>query len=309
MSALRGMVVVFLGLAGIAIGVSALPRFRRATLGRRLVPYLGALGPRRSRLLETRAVRGGWWSTFDPMREALGEWLHRCFDDGLELGERLAAAGAAPDESAFRTRQVTWGLAGLAGGLAVGLLLVAGRSAAPVLAIGLAVVASFGGVLACDRDLTRRAERRRAEIRSALPTVVDLLCLAVTAGESLRTALGMTAEAVPGALGDELRAALRAARAGGALVEALEARARPIGLPELDRLVVSIAAAQERGLPLADVLRALAFDLREHERRSLIEVAGRKQVSMLVPVVMLILPVAIVFAFYPGVVAIRTLAR
>ena len=43
--------------------------------------------------------------------------------------------------------------------------------------------------------------------------------------------------------------------------------------------------------------------------RELIEVAGRKQISMLLPVVALILPVAIVFAFYPGVVAIRTLAR
>jgi hypothetical protein len=30
---------------------------------------------------------------------------------------------------------------------------------------------------------------------------------------------------------------------------------------------------------------------------------------MLVPVIGLILPVAIVFAFYPGVIAIRTLAR
>ena len=71
----------------------------------------------------------------------------------------------------------------------------------------------------------------------------------------------------------------------------------------------AVGAAQERGIPLADALRSLAFDLREHDKRELIEVAGRKQISMLVPVVTLILPVAIVFAFYPGVVAIRTLAR
>lgn len=309
MTAVRGVLVVFLGLCGVAAMCSALPRFRRATVGRRLVPYLGALGPQRSNLLEGGAPTPGFWRALDPMRDALARRLHRVFDDGVELPERLAAAGLTSDASAFRGRQVTWGLTGLAGGLALGVLLVAGRSSSPVLAVGLALLAGIGGVVACDRDLTRRIERRRTEIRLALPTVVDLLCLGVTAGESLRSALGMTADAVAGPLGDELRAALRSARAGRPLVAALEARVRPIGLPELDRLVGAIAAAQERGLPLAEVLRALAFDLREFERRGLIETAGRKQVSMLVPVVTLILPIAIVFAFYPGVVAIRTLAR
>lgn len=309
MTAIRGVFVVLLGLCGVVVIVSSLPRFRRATLGRRLVPYLGALGPQRSSLLDGTAPSPGLWSALDPLRDALARRLHRVFDDGVELPGRLAAAGLTMDASAFRGRQVTWGLGGLAGGLAFGLVLVAGRSSSPALAGGLALVGAIGGVVACDRDLTRRTERRRTEIRLALPTVVDLLCLAVTAGESLRTALGMTADAVAGPLGDEMRAALRTARMGQPLIAALEARARPVGLPELDRLVGAIAAAHERGLPLADVLRALAFDLREFERRGLIEIAGRKQVSMLVPVVVLILPVALVFAFYPGVVAIRTLAR
>jgi tight adherence protein C len=139
--------------------------------------------------------------------------------------------------------------------------------------------------------------------------VVDLVCLAVTAGESLRGALGNVVEVGGGPLGDELRRALRAARGGIPLVTALEQRARLLSLAPFDRFVAAIAAAQERGIPLADALRSLAFDLREHDKRELIELAGKKQISMLVPVVTLILPVAIVFAFYPGVVAIRTLAR
>ena len=44
------------------------------------------------------------------------------------------------------------------------------------------------------------------------------------------------------------------------------------------------------------------------ERVALVEAAGRKQVTMLMPVVALILPVALVFAFFPGVVAIRNLS-
>ena len=81
-------------------------------------------------------------------------------------------------------------------------------------------------------------------------------------------------------------------RGGTPLVAALEQRARVLELPPFDRFVAAVAAAQERGIPLADALRSLAFDLREHDKRELIEVAGRKQISMLVPVVMLILPVA-----------------
>jgi tight adherence protein C len=93
------------------------------------------------------------------------------------------------------------------------------------------------------------------------------------------------------------------------LVDALEHRARVLGLVPFERFVASIAAAQERGIPLADSLRAMAFDVREAQKRTTIEAAGRKQVSMLVPVVGLILPVAIVFAFFPGLVAVRTLVR
>ena len=152
--------------------------------------------------------------------------------------------------------------------------------------------------------------RRRDAARAALPTVVDLVCLAVTAGESLRGALGMVVDVGGGPLGDELRRALRAARGGTPLVAALEQRARALDLAPV-RSVRRARSAPRRnaGIPLADALRSLAFDLREHDKRELIEVAGRKQISMLVPVVTLILPVAIVFAFYPGVVAIRTLAR
>ena len=310
MNALRGVVVVLLGGLGVVLAASALPRFRRSVLARRLTPYLGALGPRQSVLLGTVRPSTGLVAVFDPVLELLGGRLHRLLDDGQELPERLQAAGSRLDASGFRSAQVTWGLGGLVAGLLLGLFLAAtGRSVSPVFMLGMAVAFGAAGVAARDRALSKAVTRRREQARMALPTVVDLMCLAVTAGESLRAALGMVAEAGGGPLSEELRRALRAARTGTPLAEALEARAAVLGLPAFDRFVASVVAAQERGIPLADALRSLAFDLREHDKRELIEVAGRKQISMLVPVVALILPVAIVFAFYPGIVAIRTLAR
>jgi pilus assembly protein TadC len=173
----------------------------------------------------------------------------------------------------------------------------------------LAVALAAAGVVGRDRALTRAVARRRDRARAEFPTVVDMVCVAVTAGESLRGALELVARDGAGPLASELRVALRAARGGLPLATALGQAAQRLGLPVFDRFVGAVVAAQERGISLAEALRAMAFDVREAEKREVIEAAGRKQVSMLVPVVGLILPVAIVFAFYPGVVAIKTLAR
>jgi tight adherence protein C len=66
-----------------------------------------------------------------------------------------------------------------------------------------------------------------------------------------------------------------------------------------------MAFAVERGTPLAVVLHAQAADVREAERRALIESGARREVAMMVPVVFLVLPVVIVFAFWPGLVGLR----
>ena len=68
------------------------------------------------------------------------------------------------------------------------------------------------------------------------------------------------------------------------------------------RFAQGVAVAVERGTPLADVLHAQAADVREAGRRELIETAARKEVLMMVPVVFLVLPVTVLFAFWPGVV-------
>jgi len=70
------------------------------------------------------------------------------------------------------------------------------------------------------------------------------------------------------------------------------------------RFADGIAVAVERGTPLADVLHAQAADVREAGRRELIETAARKEIFMMVPVVFLILPVTVLFAFYPGVIGL-----
>jgi tight adherence protein C len=66
-----------------------------------------------------------------------------------------------------------------------------------------------------------------------------------------------------------------------------------------------MAVAVDRGTPLAAVLHAQAADAREAGRRALIESGARREVLMMVPVVFLILPVTVLFAFWPGVVGLH----
>jgi tight adherence protein C len=78
-------------------------------------------------------------------------------------------------------------------------------------------------------------------------------------------------------------------------------------VPVLARFVDGMLIALERGTPLADVLRAQAADVREAGRRELLESGGRREVGMLVPVVFGILPTTVLFALYPGLLAVSAL--
>ena len=63
--------------------------------------------------------------------------------------------------------------------------------------------------------------------------------------------------------------------------------------------------ALERGAPLAAVLRAQAGDARDEAKRTIIELAGRKEIAMLVPLIFMILPVTVAFALFPGYLVLQ----
>lgn len=107
-----------------------------------------------------------------------------------------------------------------------------------------------------------------------------------------------------GELSVDLRRVLAAIRTGEPVGAAFDTLAATTGVPQVARFAQGVAVAVERGTPLADVLHAQAADVREAGRRDLIEAAARKEVLMMVPVVFLVLPVTVLFAFWPGVVGL-----
>jgi tight adherence protein C len=222
------------------------------------------------------------------------------------LRRRLDQLGDEARVEQFRAEQVVWGVAG---GAAGALLAFAGSvagvaSSAPV-AVGLFVVGAMSGVLGRDHWLSVQLRRREERIFAEFPVVAELLALAVGAGEGAVGALERVSRTCSGELPAELRRTLAEVRAGGSLVQALERLAVRTDLAVLARFVDGVVVAIERGTPLGEVLRAQAQDVREFSRRRLIEIGGRREIAMLVPVVFLVLPVTVLFAVFPGLAVLE----
>jgi tight adherence protein C len=166
-----------------------------------------------------------------------------------------------------------------------------------------------GGVIGRDWWLTQQVQRREQLLLAEFPVVAELLALAVTAGEGPAAAIARVARLSGGELARELGGALARSRAGVPLPEALQRVADSTSLDALARFIDGLLVAIERGTPLAEVLRAQAADVREGGKRRLLEAGGRKEIQMMVPVVFLVLPVTIVFALFPGLISIVSLAQ
>lgn len=243
-----------------------------------------------------------------PWLESAARGLETALGGRESVRRRLERAGTPMSIEDFRISQVMWGLAAFGAAVVVGLLgpaRDAGR-ALPWLLVccGSAVVA----VLARDSALTRRVRRREERMLAEFPVVADLLALAVAAGEGPAGALDRVVTSCRGELPDELAVVLAQSRTGVPLARALDAFAQRNGLAVVSRFAEGFAVAIERGTPLVDVLSAQSADVREAAKRELIETGARKEVAMMVPVVFLIMPVTLLFAFFPGVVGLNLLA-
>jgi tight adherence protein C len=231
--------------------------------------------------------------------------VERVLGGSGSVSRRLERARLPMTVHEFRISQVVWGL--------VGFLVTAVPAAvlalhSPERALPLLVMCGCAfalGVLLRENRLTAQVARRERRILAEFPTVAELLALAVAAGESPVAALDRVVRRSQGELAADLRDVLAEVRTGTPIARAFDDLAASSGLPAVSRFAEGVAIAIERGTPLADVLHAQAGDVREAGRRALIESGARREVLMMVPVVFLVLPTVVVFAFWPGLVGLR----
>ena len=298
------------GLLGAAIGIgvwlvaTVAVDARRTQLSVRVLPYLRDL-PRPSTLPAPASSRNAFAGVFGPMLGSAGRGVERVLGGAASVRRRLVRAGLEMDVAQFRVEQVIWGLVGFTL-TAVPSAIVAARSPERSVPLMIFCVVAFAvGVLLRENRLTAQVTQRERLILQEFPTVAELLALAVAAGESPVAALTRVVGRSHGALSAELGRVLAQVRTGTPITRAFDDLASRSGLAVVSRFAEGVAIAVERGTPLSDVLHAQAGDVREAGRRALIESGARREVLMMVPVVFLVLPTVVVFAFWPGLVGLN----
>lgn len=300
-------------LCGLGLGtglwalIGMLPRLSRPRLQNRVAPYVTDVSSIAREFVARRSV--------DPL-PVFGMLLAPAISRArvllaLMLGGtattalRLRQSGSDSSVEAFRSQQLLWAV----GGLGTGILVAAGVAQVHPLPvpIELGIVLVFGacGVVLRDHLLQRTAKRRLARLAEELPTTLEFITLSLSAGEGILDALRRVSQVSGGELAREFGRVVAEVNTGVPLIGALDALAAGIQLAPLSRCVDQLTGALERGTPLAEVLRAQAQDARDDAKRDLLELAGKKEVAMLVPLVFLILPVTVVFALLPGVLVLQ----
>jgi tight adherence protein C len=296
---------------GLLLAVLATPPMRRQTMSDRIAPYvLDAARP--SRLL-TGSANGGTVTalgrlTAPLVRDAV-KFIDKVLGGQVSVERRLAALDSPLTVDQFRVEQVVWGACGAAAGAALGFLAVLLGQSNPLILILLIVACAAGGVLGRDWWLSQAVSKREADIIAEFPVIAEMLALAVTAGESPTGAIDRITRLAHGPLVTQLGGVLAETRAGASFLTSLTRLRDRTGIEPLARFLDGMAVAIERGTPLADVLRAQAADVRALGKRQLLESGGRKEIAMMVPVVFLVLPITILFALYPGLLAIASVAQ
>ncbi|WP_328996436.1 type II secretion system F family protein [Kribbella sp. NBC_01245] len=295
---------------GLLLVVRRVPFLHKPSVDDRISPYLRDLsGPEVFvGVTSSSSPFHALMRLFEPSLRNGARRLERLLGGAASVRKRLARAGIDRGVEEFRIEQVLWGAAFFGIALVMSLIALTAGKGNPLGLIIFCAVAGVLGVLSRDTYLTSQVRRRERRLLAELPTVAEMLALAVAAGEGPAAALDRVARSSRGELAQELQRVLAETRAGESLVRALDALADRTGLVALSRFADGLAVALERGTPLADVLRAQAGDIREANRRELIENGARREVAMMVPVVFLVLPVTVVFAFFPGAVGIRLMA-
>ncbi|GAA3871745.1 type II secretion system F family protein [Leifsonia kafniensis] len=287
--------------------VSLMPRLGRPRLAQRVAPYILDVSA------EARDYVGRttlnplpvFGSLFSPVVRRLASRLDHLLGGTETLTRQLRQAGSRQSVDEFRTTQLLWALAGSALGLVLVLVSPATQTLPLIGRVLLVATAALCGALLRGWLLQRAARARLARISSELPTVLEFLTLSLSAGEGILDALRRVAATSSGELSRELAGVVADVHTGMPLSASLSALARRIQLPALTRFVDQVTGALDRGTPLAEVLRAQAQDAREEAKRDLLETAGRKEISMMIPLVFLILPLSILFAIFPGLFVLQ----
>lgn len=171
-----------------------------------------------------------------------------------------------------------------------------------ILGIGLAV---FGFYLP-NIVLYQSAYNRSDRILKDLPDALDLLVISVESGLGFDAALSQVARNTQGPLADEFFRVLQEMQLGTSRSDALRALADRTDVSDLRGFVTAMVQADTFGIPVANVLRIQAREMRTRRSQRAEEAAQKVPVKILFPLIFCILPVLFIAILGPAVIQIAS---
>lgn len=301
-----GNLVLWLGLAAVFLGIAGVIA---ATITR---PAEG--GVQRS-LAAVEAIR----AAPDPMRQELDKpftervtkpffarltSLGRRFtpsDQAARFRHKLDLAGNPPGWDTDRI--LAFKMLGLLIGAAVGVLvpLLFGNVLWAILfGVGLAALGFFLPNIV----LYQTAYNRSEQMLKDLPDALDLLVISVEAGLGFDAALSQVARNTSGPLAEEFFRVLQEMQLGTSRSDAMRALSDRTDVSDLRGFISAMVQADAFGIPVANVLRVQAREMRIRRSQRAEEAAQKVPVKILFPLIFCILPVLFIAILGPAVIQI-----
>ena len=190
------------------------------------------------------------------------------------------------------------GLLGLAG---LGLLYGLHKHGLLIPAVGFGGLAGF---YLPDLLLYNAGIKRQAVIQKDLPDAMDMLTICVELGLGFDAAMARVARNTKGPVAAEFSRALQEIQIGKSRTQALRALADRTTVTELRAFVSALVQAGELGVPVADVLRQQAKEMRLRRRQRAEEKAQQVPVKILFPLVGCLFPALFTLVIGPGAIGI-----
>ncbi|GII05873.1 type II secretion system F family protein [Planobispora takensis] len=240
-----------------------------------------------------------------PLAGRFGGLAHRLTPAGMvaRMNRSLTYAGNPPKWPVERVMQMK-GLGLLAGGF-IGLLYGSGLGGA-LLVLGVAAGAAAGFFLP-DLLIYNLGVRRQQEIAKTLPDILDMLTVSVEAGLGFDAAVSQVRHNAEGPMAGEFARMLREMQLGKPRTDALRAMSERTTVMELRGFASSVVQASELGIPIANVLREQAREMRLRRRQRAEEAAQKVPIKILFPLLFCLFPALFVIIIGPGALSIMEL--
>ena len=165
-------------------------------------------------------------------------------------------------------------------------------------------IGGFAGFFLPDLLLYNAGVKRQARILASLPDALDMLTVCVEAGLGFDAALSQVARNTRGPLSAEFARTLQEMQIGLSRSQALRALVTRTTVPELRAFVSAVVQASELGIPVAQVLREQATEMRLRRRQRAEEKAQKVPVKIMFPLIGCLFPALLVIIIGPGAISI-----